>query len=86
MTDDKGWPSTGLTALQAFKDDPDITRLVVTIRKRYPSEALELIQQAIESTLSTSTMTVEYGPDRPSGLEFFKLKLTELALGRIESE
>jgi hypothetical protein len=72
--------STGTMVLKAMQEDPEIVALIQRVGRKYPQEqASSLVQGVIEKTLSTSTLTAEYGQDRPTGIEFFKLELNRLA-------
>ena len=77
-------PSTGTIVLQAMKDDGELVSLIQGVRMKYPADpdrARSVVQNAIEQALSTSTLTADYGNDRPSGLEFFKDKLRWIVNG-----
>ena len=50
-------------------------RLIRRLGRPFPGEAEERMQDLIISYLSTSDLTVEYGPNRPRELEFFKADL-----------
>jgi hypothetical protein len=69
--------STGTMALQAFEHDSELRWMMREVRRLY-GRGPEL-QTAIESKPRTSSLTAEYGSNRPSGLDLFKLELTSLS-------
>ena len=70
--------STGNYVLVAMEHDPEVKALLEQVGRLYGSESLLLVQGVIEQNLSTSTLTDEYGHERPPGIEFFKFELNEL--------
>ena len=77
MTDKRS--STGMTALAALSEDAELQRLIRGLERRFPGEGQSRAYDLIMNNLSTSTLTSNYGDDRPSGLELFRSELRLLA-------
>lgn len=58
---------SGMMVLEAMKNAPELVALILGVGRKYPQEASALVQDAIVKTLSTSTLTADYGEQRPTG-------------------